>query len=84
MPKRPEIPVKDFAEAVGTEATLVLPFNPGLFGTAANNGQMIEELEPKGKTADGLRFLARELCGREARAPKAARSSLFSFLSRKG
>ncbi|MEQ8741026.1 MAG: CtpF protein [Hoeflea sp.] len=84
MPKRPEIPVKDFAEAVGDEATLVLPFNPGLFGTAANNGQMIEELDPKGKTTEGLRFLARQLCGREMRASKPAKSSMFSFLSRKG
>lgn len=83
IPKRPEIPVKDFAEAVGAEPTLVLPFNPGLFGTAANNGQMIEELDAKGKTAEGLRFLALQLCGREARAPKTAKSSIFSFLSRK-
>ena len=84
IPKRPEIPVKDFAEAVGAEPTLVLPFNPGLFGTAANNGQMIEELEAKGKTAEGLRFLARQLCGREQRTPKAAKSSsIFRFLSRK-
>src|SRR5690606_36515334 len=84
MPKRPEIPAKDFAEAVGTEATLVLPFNPGLFGTAANNGQMIEELDPKGKTTEGFRFLSRQLCGRETRATKPAKSSMFSFLSRKG
>ncbi|MDP2125475.1 MAG: CtpF protein [Parvibaculum sp.] len=85
MPKRPEIPVKDFAEAVGAEPTLVLPFNPGLFGTAANNGQMIEELDAKGKTTEGLRFLARQLSGRDARALKAAKSSsIFSFLSRKG
>jgi len=84
IPKRPEIPVKDFAEAVGAEPTLVLPFNPGLFGTAANNGQMIEELEAKGKTAEGLRFLARQLCGREQRTQKAAKSSsIFRFLSRK-
>lgn len=84
MPKRPEIPVKDFAEAVGTEATLVLPFNPGLFGTAANNGQMIEELDPKGKTTEGFRFLAQQLCGRDLRTPKSTKSSFFSFLSRKG
>lgn len=84
MPKRPEIPVKDFAEAVGLMPTLVLPFNPGLFGTAANNGQMIEELDPKGKTAESFRFLAQQLCGRDARVQKPARSSLFSFLSRKG
>lgn len=84
MPKRPEIPVKDFAEAVGAMPTLVLPFNPGLFGTAANNGQMIEELDPKGKTTESLRFLAQQLCGREGRIQKPSRSSLFSFLSRKG
>ncbi|WP_339831515.1 AAA family ATPase [uncultured Parvibaculum sp.] len=85
VPKRPEIPVKDFAEAVGAEPTLVLPFNPGLFGTAANNGQMIEELDPKGKTAEGLRFLAGQLSGREPRMTKGARSSsIFSFLSRRG
>ncbi len=62
----------------------MLPFNPGLFGTASNNGQMVEELDPKGKTTEGFRFLAGQLCGRETRAPKPARSSLFSFLSRKG
>ncbi|MEQ8268506.1 MAG: AAA family ATPase [Parvibaculum sp.] len=84
MPKRPEIPVKDFAEAVGAMPTLVLPFNPGLFGTAANNGQMIEELDPKGKTTESFRFLAQQLCGREGRIQKPSRSSLFSFLSRKG
>src|SRR5262249_17492534 len=35
VPKRPEIPVKEFAEAVGCEPALVLPFDPMLFGTAA-------------------------------------------------
>jgi pilus assembly protein CpaE len=80
VPKRPEIPVKDFAEALGIEPTLVLPFNPGLFGAAANNGQMIEELEPKGKATEGLRFLARQLCGREPQAAKV--TSKLSFLKR--
>jgi pilus assembly protein CpaE len=80
VPKRPEIPVKDFAEAIGIEPTLVLPFNPGLFGTAANNGQMIEELDPKGKATEGMRFLAKQLCGRE---PAPVRpGSIFPFLKR--
>jgi pilus assembly protein CpaE len=79
--KRPEIPVKDFAEAIGIEPTLVLPFNPGLFGTAANNGQMIEELDPKGKTTEGFRFLARQLCSREP-APAKASAKKSSFLKR--
>ena len=81
VPKRPEIPVKDFAEAIGLEPILVLPFNPGLFGTAANNGQMIEELDPKGKTTEGLRFLSRQLCGRDAQPAKSG-SSIFPFLKR--
>ncbi|HUD52983.1 AAA family ATPase [Parvibaculum sp.] len=81
VPKRPEIPVKDFAEAIGVEPTLVLPFNPGLFGTASNNGQMLEELDPKGKTTEGLRFLAKQLCGRQP-LPAKANSSIFPFLKR--
>ncbi len=82
VPKRPEIPVKDFAQAIGVEPTLVLPFNPALFGTAANNGQMVEELDPKGKTTEGLRFLAKQLCGRQAQPAKPAASSIFPFLKR--
>ena len=82
VPKRPEIPVKDFAQAIGIEPTLVLPFNPALFGTAANNGQMIEELDPKGKATEGFRFLAKQLCGRQAQPAKPAPSSIFPFLKR--
>lgn len=80
VPKRPEIPVKDFGEAVGLDPTLVLPFNPTLFGEAANNGQMIDELEPKGKTAAGMRHLASAVTGRIAvdRSSK----SIFPFLSK--
>lgn len=84
VPKRPEIPAKDFAEAIGMDPALVIPFNPGLFGTAANNGQMIEELEPKGKISDNLRDLAQMLCGREVNASKTHKSfSLKNLFSRK-
>ena len=69
VPKRPEIPVKDFADALGTEPCLVLPFEPQLFGKAANNGQMIAELDPKSKAADGFAHLASILSGRVA-APR--------------
>ena len=66
MPKRPEIPVKDFADALGTQPALVLPFEPQLFGKAANNGQMIHELDPKSKAADGFAHLAGLVTGRTA------------------
>ena len=51
MPKRPEISVKDFCEALQLEPTLEIPFDPQLFGTAANNGQMIAELSASHRTA---------------------------------
>tara|TARA_R110001592_G_scaffold135371_4_gene351597 strand:+ start:542 stop:2092 length:1551 start_codon:yes stop_codon:yes gene_type:complete len=73
MPKRPEIPVKDFADALGTPPALVLPFEPQLFGKAANNGQMIHELDPKSKAADGFAHLAGLVTGRSA-APMRRRS----------
>mgnify|MGYP003678188715 FL=1 len=84
VPKRPEIPVKDFAEAIGIEPTLVLPFNPGLFGAAANNGQMIEELDPKNKATEGMRYLAKQLCGRDPMPIKAAKKSFLQRLARRG
>lgn len=84
VPKRPEIPVKDFAEAIGIEPTLVLPFNPGLFGAAANNGQMIEELDSKNKATEGMRYLAKQLCGRDPMPIKATKKSFLQRLARKG
>ncbi len=63
VPKRPEITVKDFSEALGIKPSLVIPFDPQLFGTAANNGQMIEELSAQSKPAEGFRELTRMLTG---------------------
>lgn len=70
MPKRPEIPVKDFAEALGIQPALVLPFEPQLFGKAANNGQMITELDAKSKAAEGFGHLAGLVSGRVAPLPR--------------
>lgn len=63
--RRPEIPVRDFAEAVGIEPALVVHFEPQIFGTAANNGQMIPELAQHSRIAEGFRGLAHLLTGRE-------------------
>lgn len=80
--KRPEIPVKDFAEAIGAEPLLVLPFDPQLFGTAANNGQMIAQLNVQSRAAQGFLHVARVLTGREVAAEpkKAKRESIFKML----
>lgn len=81
-PKRPDIPLKDFSDALGTAPVLVLPFEPELFGKAANNGQMISELDAKSRAADGFVHLASLVTGRSnAAAPKAR--GLFSMFKRK-
>jgi pilus assembly protein CpaE len=82
MPKRPEIPTKDFAETMGTDPIAILPFDPALFGQAANNGQMLIELQPKAAPSEAVRRLARTLTGRTAANEKTA-TSLFSFLKGK-
>lgn len=64
IPKRPEISVSDFAKAVDLVPSGIIPFAPKLFGPAANNGQMIAEVEPAGKLAGMIRDLARKITGR--------------------
>jgi pilus assembly protein CpaE len=81
MPKRPEISVKDFCHAIGVETKIVIDFDAPLFGTAANNGQMIEEVSDKSKAADAFRNLANLLThGTELRTER--RSLLGPILAR--
>jgi len=64
IPKRPEISVSDFAKAVDLVPSGIIPFAPKLFGPAANNGQMIAEVEAAGKLAGMIKELARKFTGR--------------------
>jgi Flp pilus assembly CpaE family ATPase len=77
VPKRPEIPVKDFAKAVAAEPLTIIPFDPAVFGAASNAGQMVIAAAPDSRPALGLETVARALCGRE---PPARRKT--SILSR--
>ncbi len=65
VPKRPEIPVKDFAAAIGVEPDTVLPFDPQLFGNASNNGQMISETDAAAEPSVAIDNLAALLTGRQ-------------------
>ncbi|HET9617579.1 MAG TPA: CpaE family protein [Pseudolabrys sp.] len=78
VPKRPEITPADFAKALEDQPLASIPFEPQLFGTAANNGQMIAEVSANHKTAEMLRQLAQVLTGRAE--AKRARSSLLTPL----
>jgi pilus assembly protein CpaE len=83
MLKRPEIAAAEFAKAVETGPTAVIPHDAKLFGAAANNGQMIVEIEPNGKTAQVFADLASALAGRaDVRKPK--RSVLEPLIARLG
>jgi pilus assembly protein CpaE len=70
VPKRPEIPPKDFGQAIGLDPTLVLPFEPQLFGTASNNGQMIFDVAPESKCSQAIDQLAAMLSGKTIQAEK--------------
>jgi pilus assembly protein CpaE len=81
VPQRPELPIKDFGEALGLTPSLVLPFDPKLFGHAANNGQMLAEVNAKSKAAEGIDHLAQLISRRDP--PAAPKSSLLGSLFRK-
>ncbi len=71
VPKRPEIKSADFAKALDDEPLAIIPFEPQVFGTAANNGQMIAELSSSHRAAEMFLQLAQVLTGRsEAKKPK--------------
>jgi len=70
--KRPEIKPAEFAKALEDQPVAVIPFEPAVFGTAANNGQMIAEVSSGTKAAATFRQLAQLLTGRmESKKQKA-------------
>lgn len=71
MPKRPEIKAAEFAKALDIEPSAVIAFEPQLFGTASNNGQMIAEISASHKVNEQFLDIARQVTGRaEARVKK--------------
>jgi pilus assembly protein CpaE len=76
MPKRPEISPREFAKAIESQPIAAIPFDCRMFGTAANNGQMIAEISARHRSAKMFLQIAQRLTGRgEAKKPKG------SFLS---
>jgi pilus assembly protein CpaE len=81
MPKRPEVRASDFAKALGAEPIASIPFEPQLFGTAANNGQMIAEVSSSNKVAEIFVSVAMALTGR-AEAKKQKNDFLTPLLAK--
>ncbi|WP_167480717.1 AAA family ATPase [Mesorhizobium waimense] len=73
VPKRPEIGSSDFAEPLGITPMAVIPFEPLLFGNAANNGRMLGEMDAKSPIVGLVNEIAHVLTGRsEIKAKKKA------------
>ena len=78
VPKRPEINSTEFAKAIESPPIVSIPFDPLMFGSAANNGQMIAEISAGHRTTEMFLQIAQRLTGRgETKKP---RGSLLSPL----
>jgi pilus assembly protein CpaE len=81
LQKRPEITPKEFEGALGLKTLAVIDFDCESFGQAANNGQMVEEYNPKAKSVQAFRDIALALAHRkEIKAEK--RSPLAPILEK--
>ncbi|MBD3845372.1 AAA family ATPase [Bosea sp. SSUT16] len=81
MPKRPEIAAAEFAKTLGVEVLSTIPFDAQLFGTAANNGQMIAEVQAGSKANEAFTQIASALTGR-GEARRGRRSLLEPLVSK--
>lgn len=81
MPKRPEIKPDDFRKALSKDLLATIPFDPALFGNAANNGQMIAEVNAKSPVAEIFAAIAGQVMGR-AEQRKARKSPFAPLLAK--
>lgn len=81
IPKRPEISAGDFADPLEVEPLAVIPFEPALFGNAANSGRMLGETEPQNSIVQSIYEITRAVTGRiEPRSRK--KSGLDALLGK--
>jgi len=81
VPKRPEIKPEEFSEPLGIAPLAVIPFEPQLFGTAANNGRMLGETDRNHPVVQTINDLAHVLAGRREITRK-KKSGLAALLGR--
>lgn len=80
LPKRQEISVKEFEQALDLKVLAVVDYDSETFSQAANNGQMLEELNAKAKAVEKFHEVAMKLTRRkDTKAEK--QSSALSALA---
>ncbi|WP_235861726.1 AAA family ATPase [Pseudovibrio brasiliensis] len=81
IPKRPEIKPDEFSSALDVVSLASMPFEPALFGTASNNGQMIAEFDSRHAVAGLFEEIAAKVTGKAEMNQKS--KSLFASLMKK-
>jgi pilus assembly protein CpaE len=81
VPKRPEIGATEFAKALDMDLAGIIQFDPALFGAAANNGQMLIEVQGKAKAVETLADIAGIVTGKASLKPH-KKSFLEPLMSR--
>jgi pilus assembly protein CpaE len=76
MHKRPEITPREFAKAIESQPIATIPFDSKMFGTAANNGQMIQQISASHRTTLMFLQMAQRLTGHAV--TKKSRGSLLA------
>ncbi|WP_375598407.1 CpaE family protein [Devosia sp. Naph2] len=81
LPRRPEIGAGEFASSVECELVGQIGFDAQLFGTAANNGQMIAEVAANNKSNEVFSAIGMRVTGRQSAHTAAKSGSLLKLPS---
>lgn len=82
VPKRPEVPVEQFAEALDIEPTAIIPWDPVLFGTAATNAETVFQTDAKSKVTGSLDFIAGTILGHHGKKSRKKGFDIKSLLKK--
>lgn len=74
VPKRPEISSSEFKEIIGAEVDLSIPYDPGAFGEAQNDGKLLSQISSGQRAAAKIDALAQSLVDRGAGASAAGKA----------
>ena len=80
VPRRPEIAAKEFASSIECRLLGQIPFDAAIFGTAANNGQMIAEVAANNRINEVFRQIGMHVTGRSTPEVASKSSSKLSGL----
>ncbi|MES1179730.1 MAG: AAA family ATPase, partial [Hyphomicrobium sp.] len=80
VPKRQEISVREFEQALDSKVLTVIDFDSETFSQAANHGQMLEELNAKAKGVEKFHEIAMKLTRRKESKTEKQNSALSALV----